>query len=192
MPSVNPPPIPDNNNPLSAGTLAAIIVPSVVGLGLLSCLLCYCCKWCCFKSKFETENGMTERHLIRNEINSNRTPVINRNDQMNGFSPVHNMNPGVSANLPSVRTISSVPPVPSVPVITPIIPIKTETKPEIVSPKTNIINTQTSLGAAESINQVVTGRFNKIESNTNNTNTNLSMGVIDNKYVDTNTKIESQ
>lgn len=35
--------------------LAAILVPSIVGglilLSLLACLLCYCCKWCCFKKK---------------------------------------------------------------------------------------------------------------------------------------------
>lgn len=35
--------------------LAAILIPSIIGglllLSLLSCLLCYCCKWCCFKKK---------------------------------------------------------------------------------------------------------------------------------------------
>jgi hypothetical protein len=47
--------------------LAAILVPSIVGglllLSLLSCLLCYCCKWCCFKKKVDegTEVYTTNR-----------------------------------------------------------------------------------------------------------------------------------
>ncbi len=105
---------------------------------------------------------------------------------MNRFTPTHSINPAiVNANIPSVPSTPFIPPVP---VITPIVPIKTE----IVSPKTNKIDTQTSLGVVESTNQVITGRFNQIESNTNNTNTNLSVGAIDNKNVDTNTKIEIQ
>lgn len=153
---------------------------------MLSCLLCYCCKWCCFKNRLGAENvkSETDRRLIR-------TPVINRNEQMvNGISPTHSLNPAIVNTIPSVPSVPSSSFVPTVPVITPIVPIKTET----ISPKTNKINTQTSLAAVDSTNQVITGRFNQIESNTNNTNTNFSVGAIDNKNLDTftNTKIESQ
>lgn len=35
--------------------LAAILIPSIIGglllLSLLCCLMCYCCRWCCFKDR---------------------------------------------------------------------------------------------------------------------------------------------
>lgn len=194
-PAPAPAPAPDNN--LSAGTLAAIIVPSVLGgLTLLSCLLCYCCKWCCFKNKAIVENirgeGTDRKFISIKDNNSVNTPVLNRNMQVNGFSPMPNFNPAINTSLPNVPSVPSVPStsfVPTVPVIpiTPIVPIKADP----ISPKTNIINTQTSLGVVDSNNQVLTGRFNQVDINNANTNTNLSLGTVD-KNMDSYTRIENQ
>lgn len=67
VPVPNPEPV--NNSP----NLAAILIPSIIGglllLTLIPCLICYCCKWCCFKKK--------DVERIPSETIPEKTPIVN-------------------------------------------------------------------------------------------------------------------